>query len=74
MICDMACDYLIYKCKKKPTKEGIGSALVDYLGNTLIKELRWGEDRWLITITGERSNPLKYLVDHKSDGGRWFEV
>jgi hypothetical protein len=77
----MACDRFIYKCEKKPTKKDIGVALVDYLGDDLIKELQWSKDRWFVALRSERSHPLRHLVDpailfldQEPDDGRWFEV
>jgi hypothetical protein len=75
----MACDRFI-KCKKPPTKKDLRLAAEDYLGD-LLQEVRWAEDRWIVTIKGQRSHPLQRLVDPKvlflaqePDDGRWFEI
>lgn len=83
----MASDRFINNCKRKPTKDDIGTALVDYLGDPLVRELRWETDRWFVSLPGKRSHPLRQLVDEgyrkkyidpemneQPDTARWFEV
>lgn len=82
----MASDRFIHNCKRKPTKDDIGTALADYLGDELIKEIHWDRDRWFVTIIGKRSHPLRNLVDEDfrkrhmdpengdPDNGRHIEV
>lgn len=74
----MACDRIINKCQKRPTKKDLRIAAEDYLGD-LLQGIQWAEDRWIVTIKGNRSHPLQRLADPKfldqePKDGRWFEV
>jgi len=79
----MASDRFVYFDKgKRPSKEDVKKALVDYLGATMTN-IKWRSGRWTAQLVGSKSWPFRRLepdsrlapaYEEEAKEDRWIEV
>lgn len=80
----MTCNrFIVFERGKIPSREDVGKALEDYLGEIALNVYRDG-NRYVAVLVGNLSGPFQQidsdpsLADHylndNEDRGRWFEV
>ena len=50
------------KDAKKPTRAEAKLVIKDFFGAAMLKECRWGKDRFFVTLIGDWSQPLTHVV------------
>lgn len=50
------------KDAKKPTRAEAELVIKDFFGAAMLKECRWGKDRFFVTLIGDWSQPLTHVV------------